>query len=444
MATSTQSTLEPANTAPTVTISGPATIDWDSSATFTADASDPDVAVGDTLSYSWAIDDVAGSRTVDDGEGSTSTLSLSADEIEALGAGSHSASVTVTDGSGATGTDAHDFEVVEPPDTAPPTGPTLAPSPHGPGEWAPAVTATWSGATDPSGIDGYSLEWSQAALTTPDEVVDVQEDVASATSSGLADGAGYYFHLRARDNAGNWGSAVHLGPFNLDATAPAPTSPLSPTRVFQLNKRVAVTWGGSSDAASGVASYEVARSRARYSDAAFGPPVVHEVPSEETAKSFGDGISGYSYCFDVSARDGAGNAGASSGSPRCVSFPVGAASLTRSSGWRTRSGDGYYLGRYVESSTRGSTLTLAGVHGRRFALVATTCRGCGAVQVLWNGTPLKIASSNLIGLESGGVRKHRLFVFNARARVQSGTLKVKVVSSSGRAVRIEGVGVSKT
>ena len=42
----------------------------------------------------------------------------------------------------------------------------------------------------------------------------------AATSSALADGNSHYFHIRSVDNAGNWQSTVHLGPFFIDATPP--------------------------------------------------------------------------------------------------------------------------------------------------------------------------------------------------------------------------------
>jgi PASTA domain len=38
----------------------------------------------------------------------------------------------------------------------------------------------------------------------------------------LPRGATYYFHLRTRDNAGNWSAGTHVGPFVLTPAPPPP------------------------------------------------------------------------------------------------------------------------------------------------------------------------------------------------------------------------------
>jgi hypothetical protein len=44
--------------------------------------------------------------------------------------------------------------------------------------------------------------------------------VTSTNSEALLDGNQYYFHIRALDTVGNWGSAVHCGPFYIDTGPP--------------------------------------------------------------------------------------------------------------------------------------------------------------------------------------------------------------------------------
>jgi hypothetical protein len=44
--------------------------------------------------------------------------------------------------------------------------------------------------------------------------------VTSTTSEALLDGNQYYFHIRALDTVGNWGNAVHCGPFCIDTGPP--------------------------------------------------------------------------------------------------------------------------------------------------------------------------------------------------------------------------------
>ncbi len=84
------------------------------------------------------------------------------------------------------------------------------------------VDIAWSGASDDtggSGLAGFSYEWSQAATTLPDNTRDIAGTISSTTSSALAEGSNY-FHLRTADNAGNWTSTVHLGPFIINTTGP--------------------------------------------------------------------------------------------------------------------------------------------------------------------------------------------------------------------------------
>ncbi len=57
------------------------------------------------------------------------------------------------------------------------------------------------------------------AAGIPDQTKDVEESVLT-TSSTLTSGNDQYFHVRAVDNAGNWGPVAHLGPFHIDTIAP--------------------------------------------------------------------------------------------------------------------------------------------------------------------------------------------------------------------------------
>ena len=114
-------------------------------------------------------------------------------------------------------------------DTAVPANPTLS-STHT-SDWSTdtTVAASSTGATDSrSGVDGYSIDWSQQPSTVPDSVKDTTG--SSSTSAPLGDGQ-WWFHLRTRDNAGNWSGAVHLGPFRIDTTPPSNPSVTSPSHV---------------------------------------------------------------------------------------------------------------------------------------------------------------------------------------------------------------------
>jgi hypothetical protein len=86
----------------------------------------------------------------------------------------------------------------------------------------PSITLSWAGASDfGSGIDGYSYQWDSNATGMPDLVKDAEETLELLTTS-LPRGATYYFHLRTRDNAGNWSVGTHVGPFVLTPAPPPP------------------------------------------------------------------------------------------------------------------------------------------------------------------------------------------------------------------------------
>jgi peptide/nickel transport system substrate-binding protein len=102
-----------------------------------------------------------------------------------------------------------------PPDAQPPTDPNLRSTSHrvGAASTDRTVDIAIEGAIDSqSGIDGFSFAWDRQQATLPDTVKDAEETVSRTTSPALANGR-WSFHLRTRDNAGNWTLTRHLGPF---------------------------------------------------------------------------------------------------------------------------------------------------------------------------------------------------------------------------------------
>jgi subtilisin family serine protease len=188
-------------------------------------------------------------------------------------------------------------------DTTPPANPSLS-STRTSG-WSPdrSVDAVWSGAADAgSGVSGYSLEWSQSASTAPDETQDTNG--STATSPQLADGS-WWFHLRTRDNAGNWSSTSHLGPFRVDGTAPANPGLSSPSHSvdeWSNDPTVEIVWFASSDAHSGVDGFSYGWSQ----EAATDPgtvKTVEETMTGTTSPALADG----SWWFHLRTGDDAGN-----------------------------------------------------------------------------------------------------------------------------------------
>ena len=151
-------------------------------------------------------------------------------------------------------------------DASAPTNPTPFSSSHTSLVWSndPTVDMAWTGAADGagSGVSGYSIEWSTGATTIPDTTQDTTG--TSLTSTALAEGNSWYFHIRARDAAGNWASgAAHLGPFYIDVTPPTNAASAVETHgavsgVWQSAVTdPAFTWTAASDSRSGLAGYTV-------------------------------------------------------------------------------------------------------------------------------------------------------------------------------------------
>jgi trypsin len=117
-------------------------------------------------------------------------------------------------------------------DTVAPSDPTLSSPSHTVGIASddPTVEVSFSGAADGlSGVDGFSYQWSASPTTVPDTSKDAEESATGTTSPALANGDSHYFHLRTRDNAGNWTSTAHLGPFVIETQAePSPPPSLTP------------------------------------------------------------------------------------------------------------------------------------------------------------------------------------------------------------------------
>src|SRR5262249_29887936 len=120
----------------------------------------------------------------------------------------------------------------------------------------------------------------------------------------------------------------------------------------------------------------------------------------------------------------------------CASFPMGSVSLKRSSGWAGMDSTQAFDGSYQQTSKRNATLTVPGVAGNTFELIATRCKGCGSVTVSLNGSPLQTIS--LAGAQDAG----HMFSIATLPALESGTLTIKV-ASSGKPVKIEGIGVGK-
>ena len=121
---------------------------------------------------------------------------------------------------------------------------------------------------------------------------------------------------------------------------------------------------------------------------------------------------------------------------RSWTVPLNNTGMTHSSGWTKKTGQaGYYLNSYSQAKVKGAKLTKNASNITELALVATKGRGFGKVKVFLNNTLLKEVS-----LAAASLQKKRLIKIASFGTPRAGTIKV-VVSTAGKIVRIEGVGI---
>lgn len=82
-----------------------------------------------------------------------------------------------------------------------------------------------------------------------------------------------------------------------------------------------------------------------------------------------------------------------------------------------------------------AALTDDTARAQQIELIATTCPKCGVAKVLWNGTLIR-----KLLLFTPTTHPGTTFLIPAFASVQAGKLQI-VVASSGRPVKVEGVGL---
>lgn len=114
--------------------------------------------------------------------------------------------------------------------TAPPAPEVGSPTHPDPDTWSvdDDATFTWTATDATSGLDALSWSLDQSSWTWPDKIPEDESGTATTQAySDLAPGQ-WYFHIRARDKAGNWGAPAHRR-IRIDDTAPLPPTISSTT-----------------------------------------------------------------------------------------------------------------------------------------------------------------------------------------------------------------------
>jgi hypothetical protein len=86
-----------------------------------------------------------------------------------------------------------------------------------------SVTVNWNAASDSggSGVGGYLGVWNTSPATVPIGIANIAAGATSFNANIGSSTSARYFHLRTRDNAGNWGATAHFGPIYANASSVA-------------------------------------------------------------------------------------------------------------------------------------------------------------------------------------------------------------------------------
>jgi hypothetical protein len=335
--------------------------------------------------------------------------------VSSLPDGSYSLAIEARNDSNQTDTETTSFRV----DTTPPTV-TVSGKPANPTQ-SRLAAFTVVGSDAGTGVAQVSCYLdSETDHTCP----------APTNYSGLADGV-HTFHWRAVDAIGNQSTGSYA--WRVDTIAPT-AALTAPTAPFTPSSATTVKWTGS-DTGSGVLSWQIQWRRAPYTGGFGAWSSSATLPASTLSHTYTGLAPGYDYCFRIRSVDRVGLV--SPYSSRCTAIPLDDRALAASSGWIRVTSSAYYAGTATYTTTLNATLTRSGAQLDRLALLVTKCAGCGVVGVYVNG--VLIAKVNLYSSATYNRQLVQLAPFSYR----TGTVSLKVLTS-GKLVRIDGLGISRT
>lgn len=240
--------------------------------------------------------------------------------------------------------------------------------------------------------------------------------------------------LRARiEDAGSVGPETTV-PVKVDATAPRSSITKSPR--FTKSRGVSARWSAT-DGGSGVASHQVATQvHARNAKtAAWTYPANLSALTQRSASLVAP--RGSTVCWKVRARDRVGNVGEWT-ARSCGATLFDERGLPRSKAWKAKRSSKAFLKTYVQTKRTRASIRLPATYAKQVALVATTCRTCGTVDLVVNGVIVEI-------IDLYSPRTRHGVVITHRTKAKSKPVRIKIVSSTFgiSTARIEGFGLSR-
>jgi CSLREA domain-containing protein len=231
-------------------------------------------------------------------------------------------------------------------------------------------------------------------------------------------------------------STCEVGAVERDISPPTIPTLTKPNIRWQPDRSVEMEWTAATDPGGvGMVTYDFGERIAKFDEPAL---VNGSILGGVFGTQKNEPVSaGRTSCLTVMSRDGDGNQSAPS-NEKCTAVPVNDRTLERKGNWTNETGIAYFLNTYVKTQQEGARLLLKDIDGvKRMALVATKCPGCGTVKVFMAGDLV-----DRVSLQSTTVRHNLAIPLGTFTPKEDGTAKIKVVSS-GKPVKIEGLGISK-
>jgi endonuclease/exonuclease/phosphatase (EEP) superfamily protein YafD len=277
-----------------------------------------------------------------------------------------------------------------------------------------SARVSWSAPADNgSRITGYTVTVAQtgAQITVPGEVT-------SATVSGLTAGSDYTFTVRATN-------ALGTGPQSPESGAVVPVAVPPGTSITGGPRN-----GGFVTSSSATFAYDSTEPGSSFACVLDGV----EQPCSAPSTTFSS-LTQTTHEFAATATDPEGDVDPTPAT-RWWTVPLDGTAFSHGTRWSLGSGRAYYGGAYLQATRHGATLRRDVADLHKLALVATRGPDFGTVDVYLGDTLLKH-----VDLSAHRLARGRVVPIARFDTAQTGQVRV-VVTSRGRTVRVEGLGVA--
>lgn len=228
-----------------------------------------------------------------------------------------------------------------------------------------------------------------------------------------------------------WGkAAVAVAPLPVPKDTVAPKPALAAPATATLGSSVPLSWSAtdSGTPTSGVLNYDVRYRKAAYTGG-FGAWTMWRSATTARSASFPLGA-GYDYCFQVRARDRAGNVSGWTGA-RCTTRALDDRKLAASAHWSRATDSAAYAGTVTKAGYSGASLSLANARVSKIGLVVTQTSTGGSVTVAVGSTKIGTVSCNATRTV------HRKVIWLPTVSARTGT--IKITTASKNTVQVDGL-----